>query len=58
MWNYYKDEINDDANENKNKNGTYSNKKITSKSFDYSKKLIGITPNDSYTLYTVVVPLK
>ena len=58
LWNYYKDEINDDAKENKNKNRTYSNKKITSKSFDYSTKLIGSTPNDSYKLYTVVVPLK
>ena len=43
MWNYYRDEINDSANEN---NGTndyrISNNKITiSKSFEYKTKIIG-----------------
>ena len=47
LWNYYRDKINDDANEN---NAAYkrrnSNKTITSKSFEYKTKLIGSTPDD------------
>ena len=60
MWNYYRDEVNDDANENNaartelNKNET-----ITSKSIEYKPKLIGSTPKNNNILYPeVVVPLK
>ena len=46
LWNYYKDEVNDDVNENddagnymiKNSTGT------TSKYFEYNTKIIGSTP--------------
>ena len=48
----YKDEINDDANENSNNNRINNNKTITSKSFEYNKKLIGSTPNNKNTLDT------
>ena len=34
LWNYYRDEINDDANENVNSR-INKNKKISSKSFHY-----------------------
>ena len=40
LWNYYRDEINDDAQENA-KNTINNNKTITSKSFKYKAKLIG-----------------
>ena len=60
MWNYYRDEINDDANEhNAANNRINQNKTITSKSLEYKTKLIGSTPNDSNTWDSeVVVPLK
>ena len=59
-WNYYRDEINEDANENDNKDDMLNNnKKITSKSFKYKTKLIGSTPNNNNILDAeVVVPLK
>ena len=40
LWNYCRDEINDDANENAYKNRTNNNKTITSKSFEYKTKII------------------
>ena len=43
LWNYYRDEVNDDAANNKLNN----NKKIRSKSFEYKTKLIGSTPNNN-----------
>ena len=61
LWNYYKDEINDDANKNNDANNfRINNNKITiSKSFEYKTKLIESTPNDSSRLDAeVVVPLK
>ena len=59
LWNYYRDEVNDDENENDNANSRINNNKtITSKSFEYKTKLIGGTPNDNNTLNAeVVVPL-
>ena len=46
LWNYYRDDINDDENENDNANNNRINndKQITSKSFEYKKKIIGRTP--------------
>ena len=43
LWNYYRDEINDDVNENTYNNRINNNKTITSKSFEYETKLIGRT---------------
>ena len=48
FWNYYRDEINYDANENVN-NRINNSKIITSKSLEYKTKLVGSTPNnDNY----------
>ena len=64
MWNYYRDEINDDATENDNNNNNNNNNRInnnitTSKSFEYKTKIIGSTPNNNNILDTeAVVPLK
>ena len=59
LWNYYRDEINDDENENDNDNRLNNNKVITSKSFKYKTKIIGSIPNNNYILDTeVVVALK
>ena len=39
LWNFYRNEVNDDANENNAANNRTSNiKMITSKSFEYKKK--------------------
>ena len=58
LWNYYRDEINDDENESVN-NRINNNKTIRSKSFEYKTKLIGSTPSDNNILDTeVAVPLK
>ena len=41
-WNYYRDEVNDNANETNTDNYRINNNKtITSKSFEYNTKLIG-----------------
>ena len=61
LWNYYRDEINDSANENKCANNyrINNNKTATSKSFEYQTKLIESTPNNNSSLNAeVVVPLK
>ena len=60
LWNYYRDEVNDDENENNTANKINNNKTITRKSFeDKTKKIIGSMPNNIYILDTkVVVPLK
>ena len=56
LWNYYRDEINDDKNEN-NKDGNNKNnfKTKASKSFKYKRKTIGSTSNDSNILDVEVV---
>ena len=45
LWNYYRDEINDDGNENVN-NRINNYKTITIKSFEYKTKLIGVDTSD------------
>ena len=61
MWNYYRDEVNDFANENNDENNFRINKNkiTTTKSFKYKAKLIGSAPNNNSRLAAkVVVPLK
>ena len=59
LWNYCRDEVDDNAYENNADNHTINNKIITSKSFEYNTKLIGSTPNANNTSTTeVVVSLK
>ena len=51
MWNYYRDEGNDDESENDNVNNIINNNKtIKSKSFEYKTKIIGRIPADNNTL--------
>ena len=58
LWNYYRDEINDDdVNENANNYRINKNKTITSKSFEYKAK-IRRTPDNNDTLDTDIGPLK
>ena len=60
LRNYYRDEINDDANQNNGANNRINNSKsITSKPLEYKTKIIGRTPDDNNKLDAeVVVPLK
>ena len=60
LLNYYRDEVNDNANENNADKYRINNiNTITSKSFEYKVELIGSTPTDNNTLNAeVVVPLK
>ena len=63
LWNYYRDEVSDNANENNENNADnyrINNKTITSKSFKYKTKIMGNTPtdNDNTTDAEVIVPLK
>ena len=68
LWNYYRDETDDRANENDNNinnNNNNNNNEIinnittTSKSFEYKTKIITSMPNDNNILDAeVVVPLK
>ena len=59
LWNYYRDEINNDENENDNKNRLNNNKTIASRSFKYKTKLIGSTPDNENRLNAeFVVSLK
>ena len=60
LWNYYRDEVNDDENENDNANNRINNNKaIKSKSFEYKTKIIGSMPNNNNILDTeVLVSLK
>ena len=58
LWNYYRDEINDDAYEIVN-NRIKKNKTLSSKSFEYKTKLIRSTPDhDNILDVEVVFPLK
>ena len=61
LWNCYRDEVNDDANEN-NAAGNYrkrNNNTATIKFFEYKTKIIGSTPSDNNKLDTeVFVPLR
>ena len=50
LWNYYRDEINDDVNENNVANNRINNSQtVTSKSFEYKTKLIGSMPSNNNT---------
>ena len=56
LWNYYRDKINDYANENNGANNRINNSKTkTSKSFEYKAKIIGRKPDDNNTLDAEVV---
>ena len=56
LWNYHKDEVNDDQNRNDNANIRVNKKKaITSKSFEYMTKIIERVPADNNTLNAEVV---
>ena len=59
MWNYYRDKINDDPNQNNAANNRLNNNKtIASKSFEYHTKLVGSTSDDNNILdVEVLVPL-
>ena len=60
LWNYYRDEINNDESEtNRFRNRLNNNKTIRSKSFEYKAKLIGSTPGNNNIINTEVdVPLE
>ena len=61
LWNYYRGEVNDSANEDNAANiyRINNNKTATSKSFEYKTKIIGsISNNNSRLNAEVVVPLK
>ena len=42
LWNYCRDEVNDDANENNADNYGTNNKTTTNRSFEYTAKIIGV----------------
>ena len=51
LWNYYRHEVIDDANENDDANNRINNNKtLASKSFEYKVKIIGSTPNNNNIL--------
>ena len=59
LWNYYKDEVNDDANENNaNSKRIINNNTVTSKYFEYKTNEIGLLNNNNILGTEVVVPLK
>ena len=59
LWNYYRDEVFDDENENANNKSISNNKTITSKSFEHKTKIIRKETDDNNLLDTeVVVPSK
>ena len=61
LWNYYSDEVNNNANENNNAGnyGINNNMTTTSESFQYKTKIIVSTPNNNSRLNKeVVAPLK
>ena len=56
LWRFYRDELNDDANENHVDNQRISsNKIITSKSLEYNTRITGSTLNNNETLDKKVV---
>ena len=52
LWNYYRDEVTDDANENNDANNyrINNNKKTTGKSFEYNINIIWSTPDNNSRL--------
>ena len=58
LWNYYRVEVNDDANDNAS-NRLNKNKTLISKSFEYKTKITGSMSNNNNILDAeVVVPVK
>ena len=59
LWNCYRDELNDDANEhNTDKYRIDNSRRVTSEPFEYKTKIIGITKAKDNILYTeVVIPI-
>ena len=57
LLNFFRDDVNDSANENNDVNNfrIKNNKTTTSKSFEYKTKLIGSTPNNDYRFDAEVV---
>ena len=60
LWNYYRDEVNDSANEiDDNDNMINNNKAETNKRFEYNTKIIGSALNNNSRLNAeAVIPLK
>ena len=59
LWNYYRNEVNDDANYVVANRRLSNNNRLSSNSFEYKAKIKGRTPDNNDTLDTkVVVPLK
>ena len=60
FWNYYRDEVNDNATEvNADNYRTNNNNTTASRSFEYKTEIIGSTPDNNNMLKTEdVVPLK
>ena len=59
LWNYYRDEVNDNQNKNENNFRINNNKTTTSNFFQYNTKITGKTLDNGSRLDTeVVVPLK
>ena len=59
LWNYYRDEINNGADEDAANYRVNKNKTTKSKSFEYKTKIMGRTPADNNASNTeAVVPLK
>ena len=61
LWNYYREEVNDSADEtdDDDDNTINNNKTTTSKSFKYRKKMLGCTPNNNNIFDAeVIVPTK
>ena len=52
LWNYHRDEVNDDANENNTSNYRINNKTKTSRYFEYRTQIIGRISNDNNALDT------
>ena len=59
LWNYFRDEVNNEDNRNDDNHNTINNnKRATSKCFEYKTKIIGTMPNNNNILDAeVVVPL-
>ena len=56
LWSYYRDEVIDSANEMDDNNKINSEKKPTSKSFEYKAKIIGSTAaNDNSRLHQIII---
>ena len=60
LWNYYRDETNDDKNENGDDgNKLNSNKTTTGNYYRFKTKIIGSTPDNANSIKVeVVVPLR